>query len=169
MFLFIHSTLTLNLRNCVRIVQETNGHQLRETADLPRGFQTTIYPPHFDQNMRDDFELLCRILNRSYTESSRRVTLTSPWNGGPANRTCQPTQECCWCWCSCYELLLRHEPKTFPSSETGCLSVPCWTELYNWAWGHSSTSCHLAPTSRLPTGRTALALGTVQGIFTYLI
>jgi hypothetical protein len=110
----------------------------------------------------------------SYTDltlksSSRRVTLTSPWNGGPANRTCQPTQECCWCWCSCYELLLRHEPKTFPSSEKGCLSVPCWTELYNWAWGHSSTSCHLAPTSRLPTGRTALALGTVQGIFTYLI
>jgi len=63
----------------------------------------------------------------------------------------------------------KKQAKTFPSSETGCLSEPRWTELYNWAWGHSSTSCHLALTRRLPTGRTTLALGTVQGFFMCLI
>jgi len=66
-------------------------------------------------------------------------------------------------------LLLRNKPKTFPSSETGCLSEPWWTELYNWAWGHSSTSCHPALTLRLPMGRTTLALGTVRGFFMCLI
>lgn len=43
----------------------------------------------------------------SYTDltlrsSTRWVTMKSPRNG-PANRTCQPAQECCWCWCCCQE------------------------------------------------------------------
>jgi len=52
----------------------------------------------------------CTILNRyaaSYTDltlksSTSWLTMKSPRNG-PANRTCQPAQECCWCRCCCYE------------------------------------------------------------------
>lgn len=49
-------------------------------------------------------------------------------------------KECCWCWCWCFYYDTR---RIFflPLRLTGCLSELCWTELYNWVWKHSSTSC----------------------------
>jgi hypothetical protein len=68
----------------------------------------------------------------SYTDltlksSTGWVTMKSPRNG-PANRTCQPAQECSWCWCCCYELLLRNKP-------TDCSFLLDWVSqwtLMNW-------------------------------------
>jgi len=101
MFLIIHSTPNLNLRNCVRIV-EINGHQLRVSAQLPRGFQTAIYPTHFDQKHARFCTVTPHLTPILHWTAPPVVTMKSPRNG-PSNRTCQPAQECCWCWYYCYE------------------------------------------------------------------
>jgi len=91
---------------------------------LPSGFQTAIYPTHFDQK-HTRFELLCRILHRSYTHKLHQMSdneVTVEWTSKPDVPTSSRML-------LVLVLLLWSKPRLFLPLETGCLRELWWTEL----------------------------------------
>jgi hypothetical protein len=98
MFLIIHSITNLNLGNCVRIVEINACKVYSCNVD----FKLQFILPTSIKNMHDLNCYAASYTDLTLKSSTSRVTMKSPRNG-PANRTCQPAQECCCCWFCCYE------------------------------------------------------------------
>lgn len=65
-------------------------------------FKLQFILPTSTKNMHDLNCYAASYTDLTLKSSTSWVAMKSPRNG-PANRTCQPAQECCWCWCCCYE------------------------------------------------------------------